>query len=114
MHKLQDEDTGRLYYTNVACRLLDADTCRCTDYPRRSRRVHDCLNVTLESLDDPAWLPRTCAYRLLAEGRALPRWHPLVCGDHHQVHEGGHSVRGRVVPEDEAEDLECHLIDWIR
>lgn len=114
--KLEDEETAEVAYTRVACRLLDSHSCRCTDYRRRLRRVPGCLRLTPESLPRAArWLPDTCAYRLLWEGRDLPEWHPLVTGDPESVHRAGISVRGRTVcetqvPEDEEED---HVIDWV-
>ncbi len=116
LHKLEDEDSGEFYYTNVACRLLDPDTCRCRDYVQRKTRVPDCITLTIDSLADPAWLPSTCAYRLLAEGKPLPAWHPLVSGDPDSVLRAGHSARGRVIPETDAgtdaDDLLQHLVDW--
>jgi uncharacterized cysteine cluster protein YcgN (CxxCxxCC family) len=114
VNKYEDEDTGRIHYTDVACRLLDQDSCRCRDYPNRAAQVADCVDLTPEALVEPAWLPETCAYRRLAEGRALPDWHPLVCGDADAVHQVGESVRGRVECETTAGDPLLRLIDWIR
>ena len=114
LHRLEDEETREIYFTNVHCRLLDTETCRCSDYPNRSRRVEDCVTITLEELKDPYWLPATCAYRLLAEGKPLPDWHPLVSGDPDTVFTSGHGIGGRTICEDEADDLSHHLIDWIR
>lgn len=115
--KLQDEEAGRVDYTDVACRLFDLGTCRCTRYGARHRLVPDCVRLGPERLQDIAhWMPATCAYRLLAEGKALPDWHPLVSGDPESVHRAGISVRGRVVPEsgqDEAELL-ARIVDWPR
>ena len=113
LQKIEDEDTREIYYTNIACDLLDAENCRCTHYTERSQRVPTCVTLTPEHLKDPYWLPPTCAYRLLAEGKPLPDWHPLVSGDPDSVELSGHSVRGRTVPESEADDWEFHLIDWI-
>ncbi len=109
LHKLEDEHTAETYFTNVACRLLDIDSCRCTQYAQRSDLVPDCLVLTPENIRG-ADLPATCAYRLLAEGKCLPRWHPLLSGDRASVHESGNSVLGRVVAETEAGDLEQHLL----
>ena len=96
LHKVEDEDTGALFYTNLACRLLDTDTCRCTDYSNRVKLVSDCLRLSADSTEAFEWLPETCAYRLLARGSDLPAWHPLVTGDPDSVHAAGISVRGRV------------------
>lgn len=112
--KLQDADSGEIYYTNVACRLLDIDSCRCREYDRRFSRVRNCLALTPDSLPDMKWMPRSCAYRRIVEGRPLAWWHPLVSGDPNTVHEAGVSVRGKAVSESavSAERLEDHIIDW--
>ena len=94
--KLEDEDTGEVEYTDVGCRLLDAGSCRCRDYRRRQRKVPDCVRLTPEAVASLGWLPPTCAYRLLDEGRDLPWWHPLVSGDRSTVHSAGMSVSDRV------------------
>ncbi len=114
LEKFEDEDTGRIVYTNVACRLLDLQSCRCSDYLDRARQVPDCIALAPGVLEDPRWLPETCAYRLVAEGKPLPDWHPLVSGDPETVRAQGHSVYGRVIPEGAADDPIFHLIDWIR
>ena len=111
IHKLEDEDTGELHPTNVACRLLDRRTGRCSDYKHRKAHVPECVRLTPEKLDDIDWLPSTCAYLLLHHGEALPDWHPLITGDPESVHAAGMSVRGWTVSEDEAGDLEHHLIE---
>jgi uncharacterized protein len=113
LEKFEDEDTGRIVYSRVACTLLDLDTCRCGDYPNRSKRVFDCVTLTPEVLVRPGWLPETCAYRRVAESRPLPDWHPLITGDPESVAEAGHSVRGRVVGPERAGDPLMNLIDWI-
>jgi uncharacterized cysteine cluster protein YcgN (CxxCxxCC family) len=112
LHRLEDEDTGVVYATNVACRLLDLDHCRCLDYGGRAQVVRDCVVLTPDTVRHAKWLPSTCAYRLLATGQGLPSWHPLVCGDPDAVHRSGHSVRGRVIDEADADDLEHHIVDW--
>lgn len=104
LHKAEDEDTGELFYTNLACRLLDLKTCRCTDYANRVRRVADCLTLTASSVDAFEWLPKTCAYRLLSKGKDLPAWHPLVTRDPESVHKAGVSVRGRVRSERDTDE----------
>ncbi len=104
MHKVEDEESGELFYTNLACKLLDTDTCRCTDYANRAKRVADCLVLTPDSTEAFEWLPATCAYRLLAHGDELPEWHPLLTGDPESVHEAGISVRGVVVSENDTDE----------
>ncbi|MGL4313371.1 MAG: YcgN family cysteine cluster protein [Sphingomonas sp.] len=111
VHKLEDEDTGELLPTNVACRLLDRREGRCTDYRHRRALVPECVRLTPASVLTIDWLPSTCAYRLRAEGKPLPGWHYLVCGDREAVHRAGMSVRGWTVSEIEAGELEHHLID---
>jgi hypothetical protein len=112
LHKLQYEDTGELHYTNVACRLLDLATCRCTRYAERQRLVPDCVALRADKVLELNWLPSTCAYRLLANGRDLPWWHPLVSGDPATVHAAGQSVRGRAIAEKHADILDHHLVTW--
>jgi uncharacterized cysteine cluster protein YcgN (CxxCxxCC family) len=113
LEKLEDEDTKHIVYTNVACKLLDEDSCRCSDYKRRSHLVPNCVTLTPAVLREPYWLPATCAYRLVAEGRPLPDWHPLVTGDPSSVDAAGQMIRGRVISENDAGPLVHHLIDWI-
>jgi len=115
MSKLIDEDTDEILYTTVACRLFDAASCRCTDYENRQQKVSDCVRLTPDNVGQISWLPGTCAYRLVAEGRPLYDWHPLVSGDPMSVHEAGMSVFGRVTAreQDMAHDGEYldHLVD---
>ena len=95
--KLEDADDSSItYFTDVGCRLLDGETCRCHDYPNRSAKVKDCVRLTPRNINRIVWLPPTCAYRLLADGGDLYWWHPLVSGDPETVHQAGISVRGRV------------------
>ena len=110
--KLEDEDTGEIAYTDIACRLLDIGTCRCSRYRQRLRLVPQCVDLTPEQVRRFDWLPSTCAYRLVAEGRDLAWWHPLVSGDPETVHKAGISVRGRVVPERRGDDPEDRIVTW--
>ena len=96
LEKLEDEDTGEIYWTSVGCRLFDAQSCRCSDYANRLARVSDCVGLTPRNVRTISWLPSTCAYRLVAEGRDLYWWHRLVSGSAETVHEAGISMRGRV------------------
>lgn len=111
VHKLEDAETGALMATNVACRLLDRRSGQCKDYRHRRAHVPECVRLTPASVGTIDWLPETCAYRLRAEDRPLPEWHYLVCGDREAVHRAGESTRGWTVSEDEAGDLEHHLVD---
>lgn len=105
LNKLEDEDTGVVALTRVACRLLDGDSCRCSQYPIRHQFVPECIVLTPDTLvKNMYWLPQTCAYRLRAEGRPLFDWHPLVSGDADSVHKAGVSVRGITIPEFEVDD----------
>jgi len=113
--KLEDEDTGRIHYTDVGCRLLDGETCRCRDYPGRQRQVPDCVRLTPDIVRTLTWLPPTCAYRLLREGADLPWWHPLVSGDPETVVAAGVSVRGRLSGSEqnmEPEELIERIVRW--
>jgi uncharacterized cysteine cluster protein YcgN (CxxCxxCC family) len=114
VHKLEDADTGAVHFTNVRCRLLDPATCRCSDYAHRGALVSDCVTLTPANLAACNWLPRSCAYRRLAEEAGLPVWHPLITGDRMSVVRSGNSVCGRTVPESGAVRLEQHIVTWIR
>jgi uncharacterized protein len=115
LNKLMDEDTGETVFTDVGCRLLDTQRCRCTDYAHRQRKVSDCVRLTARNVKRLSWLPPTCGYRLVAEGKDLAWWHPLVSGSKETVHEAGISVRGRVsasekeVPDERLEDF---IVSW--
>lgn len=110
LHKLEDEDTGELFHTRVACRLLDTHSGRCTRYANRRRWVPDCVRLTPADVPRFRWLPETCAYRRLAEGRPLPDWHPLLTGDRESVHAAGASVRGWCISERDGVDLHEHIL----
>lgn len=110
--RLEDEDTGDIHTTDVACRLFDGASCRCRDYAARQVHVPDCVRLTPQNVRELGWLPRTCAYRLVAEGRPLMDWHPLVSGDRDSVHAAGMSVRGATTPEGRVKVR--HLVRRIR
>jgi len=114
LNKLQDEDTGEVYYTRVACKLLDHGSGRCKDYPNRLQRVPDCLDLRHAEASVYAWLPETCAYRLVANGEDLPDWHHLKSGNRERMHRAICTTRHRVICETtvDPEDLEEHIIAW--
>ncbi len=112
--KLEYEDTGEIDWTNVACRQLDLNSCRCKNYGLRKLLVEDCVSLTSDMVGQLKWLPATCAYRLIDEGKDLYWWHPLVSGRAETVQEAGISVRGKAVSEDDAGDLEDHVVDWLK
>ena len=115
LNKLVEEGTNKLFYTDVGCRLLDTQACRCKDYKNRSAKVDDCVTLTTRNINRIDWLPPTCAYKLVAAGKDLYWWHPLVSGDPETVHAAGISVRGKVsesevnVPDDK---LENYIVSW--
>ena len=111
VNKLEDEETGALYPTNVACRLLDRRNGRCTDYSNRKALVPDCVVLDRRSLGKLDWLPDTCAYRLRAAGEPLPDWHYLVSGSRETVHSSGQSTRGWTISEEDAGELEFHVVE---
>ncbi len=113
LYKLEDDETGSISFTNVACKLLDAKTCQCSDYKNRKKHVPDCQVFNAKKVRKIHWLPSTCAYRLLAEGKDLPRWHPLVSGSPSTVHKAGVSVRNKIVSETKVKNLEDFVVDWI-
>jgi len=110
--QLQDDSTNEIWRTNVGCKLLDLKQVRCNDYANRHRRVPSCLKLTPDNVGALDWLPATCAYRLLDEGKPLPEWHRLRTGDDESVVRAGVSVKGRLVSERDVaeEDLEDHII----
>ena len=97
--RLEDEDTAQIYITDVACKLFDSQTCRCSDYPNRSQKVSDCVTLTPDNVGQLKWMPRTCAYRLIWEGKDLPEYHHLVSGSRQTIHEVGMSVQDAVTSE---------------
>lgn len=105
-------DDGEIHFTNVACRLLDLQSCACANYSQRKEWVPDCISLTWKTLRFYKYLPKECAYRLLAEGKELPHWHPLISNSPETVHDAGQSIRGKCVSESEAGDLENHIITW--
>jgi uncharacterized cysteine cluster protein YcgN (CxxCxxCC family) len=112
LHKLRDEDTDEISFTNVACRLLDLGTCQCGDYANRQKRVPDCVQLTPENLKTVDWLPPSCAYRLLSEGKPLYNWHPLISGTPDTVKKSGAALNGRAITERHAGPLEHHIVAW--
>lgn len=111
VHKLEDEETGEIAITNVACRLMDTGTCQCKRYSERARLVPDCIILTPQSIHELPWMPKTCAYRRLSEGQDLDWWHPLVSGTPETVITAGISMRGKLISERDAGDLEDHIIE---
>jgi len=105
---------GRVQFTNARCRFLDEKTCLCKIYEHRFEKVFDCRDIDLKTvLNEPEILPKTCAYRLLTEGKDLPDWHPLITGSADSIHTAGQSLKGRpLISETEVKDYEDHLVDW--
>lgn len=113
LHKLEDETDGEIFYTSVVCDLFDLEHSRCTRYAERCRLVPDCLDLKQHDFAGYRWLPATCAYRLLSEGKALPDWHPLISGSPDSVHDAGVSILSYAVPASQVDDLEDHIIHWL-
>jgi uncharacterized cysteine cluster protein YcgN (CxxCxxCC family) len=113
LHKLEDEDTGEIFFTSVVCNLIDLKTCRCTRYSERTRLVPECLDLKQHNFAEFNWLPATCAYRLLSDGEELPVWHPLVSGSAESVKIAGVSISSYAMKESEVDDLEDHIIEWL-
>lgn len=113
LHKLEDEDTGKIVFTSVACKLINLNTCRCTRYNERTRLVAKCLDLRQYGFAQYNWLPATCAYRLLNEGKELPAWHPLLSGSAASAKKAGVSISSYAIKESVAMDLEDHIIAWL-
>jgi len=114
LEKLEDLDTGKISYTNIGCELLDVHECRCKNYAKRDQYVPDCVRLSSANISSLKWMPSTCAYKLLSEGKDLPDWHPLVSGNTGSVHEAGISIRGRAIDADDAGDFEDHIVQWAK
>lgn len=114
LHKLEDEKTGELHYTSVACRLMDLKTCRCSRYSERTQLIPSCLDLHQPNFVQFDWLPETCAYRLLSEGEDLPEWHPLVTGSPNSVHNRGISIRSYAMKASDVNRVEDHIIKWLK
>ena len=115
LHKLEDEDTAEVFYTAVVCRYLDQEACHCTDYDNRHVNVPNCVQLTPDRVEEFHWLPTTCAYRRLLEGKGLAHWHPLVAGDRSLMMSEGIAVTNKVVDETyvHPEDYEEQIIHWV-
>ncbi|RIZ65825.1 MAG: YcgN family cysteine cluster protein [Methylococcales bacterium] len=113
LHKLEDEDTGEIAYTKVACKLIDLKTCRCTRYSERTQLVPECLNLKRFDFIQFHWLPATCAYRLIHDQQELPSWHPLISGRSNSVKKAGISIHRYAIKESPKLDLEDHIIEWL-
>ncbi|MFM8342889.1 MAG: YcgN family cysteine cluster protein [Methylomonas sp.] len=113
LHKLEDEDTGELAFTSVCCDLIDLDTCRCTRYSERCTLVPECLDLKQHDFAEYNWLPATCAYRLLTDGKPLPEWHPLITGNPDSVKQAGASISSYATKESQVDDLEDYIIEWL-
>lgn len=113
VHKIEVEETGKIHYTCVACRMLDVNTCRCTNYENRHELVPDCAVLSVNNPEYFSWMPETCAYRLLHEGKSLPEWHPLITRNPASVHEHGASAKKKLIPEFLADEerLEKYIVD---
>ncbi|MFZ2725705.1 MAG: YcgN family cysteine cluster protein [Methylococcaceae bacterium] len=112
LHKLEDERTGELHFTQIACRLLDLKSCRCTNYQERTQLIADCINLNT-NFSDYSWLPNSCAYRLIYEGRPLFNWHPLLSGKRDSVQKAGVSVSSYAIKADKKTNPKNHIIRWL-
>ncbi len=115
LHKLEDDETGDVYYTRVVCRGYDLDKGKCAVYDERRRRVAECLVIDRNNVTGYSWLPKTCAYRLLAEGASLKSWHPLISGSADSVAKAGIAVACNAIHESKINlsNLENYIVDWV-
>ncbi|MCK5888649.1 MAG: YcgN family cysteine cluster protein [Methylococcales bacterium] len=113
LNKLEDDETGEIFFTSVVCDLIDLDACRCTRYTERTTLVPECIDLKQHDFSEYTWLPSTCAYRLLTDGEKLPSWHPLLSGTNESVKESGASICSFAMKESDVDDLEDHIITWL-
>jgi uncharacterized cysteine cluster protein YcgN (CxxCxxCC family) len=116
LHKLEDDSSGEIAYTRVICRYFDESSCRCKVYSSRKAKVPDCVILKPDNLKDLHWMPASCAYRLLYEGKALPDWHPLLAGGRHAIEESGNTVAGKVISEEfvHEDGYDEHIVKWVK
>lgn len=114
LNKIEDEDTGDIFFTNVGCKLFESRTCKCSNYNNRKKLVADCQILTPKKVNSLTWLPSSCSYRRVNEGKGLPDWHHLVSGSKSTIHRAGASLKGKIVlNEQNVKDLEDHVVDWL-
>ncbi|HIF54424.1 MAG: YcgN family cysteine cluster protein [Methylococcales bacterium] len=113
LNKLEDEDSGEIFFTSVVCDLIDLESCQCTRYSERTTLVPECLDLKQHDFAEYNWLPTTCAYRLLIDGKPLPSWHPLVSKNKDSVKEAGVSIASYAMKESDIDNLEDHIIEWL-
>lgn len=113
LNKLEDEDTGEIFFTSVVCDLIDLESCLCSRYSERTKLVPECLDLKQHDFSEYNWLPSTCAYRLLTDGKPLPDWHPLISGSKESVKEAGVSINSYAMKESDIDHLEDHVIEWL-
>ena len=111
--KLEDEDSGEIAFTSVVCDLIDLDSCRCNRYNERCTLVPECIDLKQHDFAEYKWLPATCAYRLLTDGKPLPDWHPLNSGTIESVKDAGVAISSYAIKESQVDDLEDHIIEWL-
>ena len=114
LNKLEDEDSGEIFFTSAVCDLIDLDTCRCTQYAERTTLVPDCIDLKQHDFSEYTWLPATCAYRLLSNGKKLADWHPLISGTQESVKDAGVSICSFAMKESQIDDLQEHIIEWLK